>query len=64
MRPNLGLQYDLLAVEQPHRVAAFLELQAPGRADGNWTWRFCDKMLTPGIEDRLRELTESTGRAS
>ena len=35
MRPNLGLQYDLLAVEQPHRVAAFLELQAPGRADGN-----------------------------
>jgi len=34
----------------------------PGRADGNWQWRYLPEQLTSGIAARLRELTELYGR--
>jgi 4-alpha-glucanotransferase len=37
-------------------------MNLPGRAKGNWCWRFAPDMLTKGIEGRLRELTALSGR--
>jgi 4-alpha-glucanotransferase len=34
----------------------------PGRGAGNWTWRFTEAMLSPGVLDRLGEMTELYGR--
>ena len=38
-------------------------MNTPGRASGNWGWRFAQAMLTPGLTRRLEELTEASGRA-
>jgi len=37
-------------------------MNLPGRASGNWAWRFTADQLTPEIQDRLRELTQVYGR--
>ncbi|MGH8068687.1 MAG: 4-alpha-glucanotransferase [Candidatus Entotheonellia bacterium] len=34
----------------------------PGRAEGNWEWRYATDMLTDELAGRLRELTELYGR--
>jgi len=37
-------------------------MNTPGRAEGNWTWRFRDGVLTDALGDRLRGMTELYGR--
>jgi len=37
-------------------------MNVPGRESGNWRWRFTWNMLTPEIKERLKALTEQTGR--
>ncbi len=37
-------------------------MNVPGTKSGNWRWRFQAEMLTPEIRQRLRKLTEETGR--
>jgi 4-alpha-glucanotransferase len=37
-------------------------MNLPGRAEGNWRWRFTSEMLTQEIKDRLKELTVLYGR--
>jgi 4-alpha-glucanotransferase len=37
-------------------------MNLPGRAEGNWCWRFTADMLTEEIKHRLRELTTIYGR--
>jgi len=32
-------------------------MNLPGTTRGNWEWRFTGNMLTPTIQERLRELT-------
>jgi 4-alpha-glucanotransferase len=39
-------------------------MNVPGRARGNWRWRFDRTQLTPGLADRLRALVEETGRTN
>jgi 4-alpha-glucanotransferase len=39
-------------------------MNLPGRAAGNWRWRFETSVLTDGVRDRLREMTEMYGRAA
>jgi 4-alpha-glucanotransferase len=39
-------------------------MNLPGRASGNWRWRFEASALTDGVRDRLREMTEMYGRAT
>jgi 4-alpha-glucanotransferase len=48
---------DILGVGSEGRM------NTPGRASGNWGWRFAQAMLTPGLASRLEELTEISGRA-
>ena len=38
-------------------------MNTPGRASGNWDWRYTEGMLIPALSDRLRELTMIYGRA-
>jgi 4-alpha-glucanotransferase len=38
-------------------------MNTPGRASGNWGWRFSQGALTPALSSRLRALTETYGRA-
>jgi 4-alpha-glucanotransferase len=37
-------------------------MNLPGRADGNWSWRFESAALTHALRDRLRDLAELYGR--
>ena len=37
-------------------------MNLPGRAEGNWSWRFTSDMLTREIKARLRKLTELSER--
>jgi len=44
-------------------VAGDGRMNTPGRASGNWGWRYTDDMLTGGVCERLKLLTEVYGRA-
>jgi 4-alpha-glucanotransferase len=37
-------------------------MNVPGRAQGNWSWRFCRSQLEPQLLDRLARLTATYGR--
>jgi 4-alpha-glucanotransferase len=37
-------------------------MNLPGRADGNWRWRFTEDMLTPEALGWLRNLTQTSRR--
>jgi 4-alpha-glucanotransferase len=39
-------------------------MNTPGRADGNWRWRYLPEQITPEMEHRLRLLTETYERAA
>ena len=47
---------DILGLDSSARM------NTPGRAEGNWTWRFAAGALTPELARRLRESTELYGR--
>ncbi len=47
---------DLLGLDGSAR------LNTPGEERGNWRWRFQWSQLTPEIKQRIRQLTEETGR--
>jgi 4-alpha-glucanotransferase len=38
-------------------------MNLPGTEDGNWQWRYGADALTDELADRLRSLTDATGRA-
>ncbi|MDA2938014.1 4-alpha-glucanotransferase [Acidobacteria bacterium AH-259-A15] len=37
-------------------------MNVPGRAKGNWRWRYVPEMLRDDVRDRLKDLTETYGR--
>ena len=37
-------------------------MNRPGRADGNWRWRYLGSEIGPAVRERLREMTEVYGR--
>jgi len=37
-------------------------LNLPGRAAGNWTWRYAEGALTPGLAEALKALAVVSGR--
>ena len=39
-------------------------MNVPGRAGGNWSWRFSEDMLSLASFESLRELTESSERSA
>jgi 4-alpha-glucanotransferase len=49
---------DVLGLGQEGRM------NYPGKPEGNWQWRYTADLLTDGLADRLRELTQIYGRVS
>ena len=37
-------------------------MNLPGRASGNWRWRYAAEDLTPALRKRLRAITDGSGR--
>jgi 4-alpha-glucanotransferase len=37
-------------------------MNLPGRGSGNWRWRYASSDLTPAVRNRLRAITEGSGR--
>ncbi len=37
-------------------------MNVPGRVGGNWRWRYVASDVTPAVRDRLRAVTEASGR--
>ncbi|MFD7923257.1 4-alpha-glucanotransferase [Streptomyces sp. NPDC059740] len=52
----------VLPLQDVLRLDSSARLNLPGRAEDNWTWRYDRRSLTPGLEFRLRQLTETYGR--
>jgi 4-alpha-glucanotransferase len=48
---------DVLALGSEARM------NTPGRAGGNWSWRYTPEMLSPTVQEQLRVLTALYGRA-
>jgi 4-alpha-glucanotransferase len=44
-------------------LGSHARMNSPGKADGNWGWRYHADMLTGELGDRLRELTRLCARA-
>ena len=44
-------------------LGAEARMNRPGIASGNWGWRMAPGALTPEILERLRTLTQESGRA-
>ena len=38
-------------------------MNSPGKAEGNWNWRYSSGSLTPELSKKLKELTHIYGRA-
>jgi 4-alpha-glucanotransferase len=55
--------YALTPLQDVLSLGSDARMNFPGRAAGNWGWRFTDELLTGAILDRLGELTETYGRA-
>ena len=43
-------------------VTAEARMNVPGRAEGNWSWRCTEEMMSAAEFDSLRELTKSSNR--
>src|ERR1700752_1326280 len=43
-------------------VTAEARMNVPGRAEGNWSWRCSEEMMSAAAFDSLRELTKSSNR--
>jgi 4-alpha-glucanotransferase len=43
-------------------VTAEARMNVPDRAEGNWSWRCTEKMMSAADFDSLRELTKSSNR--
>ncbi len=54
--------YALAPLQDVLNLDSSARMNLPGRAAGNWAWRFTADQLTPVILDRLGELTSLYGR--
>jgi 4-alpha-glucanotransferase len=43
-------------------LGSHARMNSPGKAEGNWAWRYRSEMLTGELRERLREMTKLYGR--
>jgi 4-alpha-glucanotransferase len=55
-------QISLIPMQDVLNLGGSARMNVPGRANGNWGWRYPSKAITPGLITRLRKLTEVSGR--
>lgn len=53
----------IVPVQDAAGLGSEARMNVPGSATGNWTWRLTEGQLTPEIARRLREMSETYGRA-
>lgn len=64
----IGAAWESVAANAVAPLQDFLNLggesrmNLPGRADGNWTWRFTADQITPQLAARIKEMTQLYGR--
>ncbi len=54
--------YALVPLQDLLNLGSEARMNTPGRAKGNWTWRFTDDLLTESLLDRLAQITALYGR--
>src|SRR5262249_24994479 len=54
--------YAIVPLQDLLDLGTQARMNTPGRREDNWSWRFSDGALHPGIFDRLAELTVLYGR--
>lgn len=54
----------LVPMQDVLQLGSEARMNVPGRADGNWAWRFTWDQLEPGRSEWLAGLAEETGRGS
>jgi 4-alpha-glucanotransferase len=59
---NSIAQLAIVPLQDVLGLGSEARMNVPGTADGNWTWRFQSKQLTPALADRLAALTVAAGR--
>jgi 4-alpha-glucanotransferase len=55
--------YAMAPLQDLLNLGAEARMNTPGRAAGNWSWRYQSSQLSAGLLGRLAELTELYGRA-
>ena len=53
---------SMIPLQDVLQLGSEARMNIPGRAKGNWDWRYTPASLTPRIATQLRQLTEVTGR--
>jgi 4-alpha-glucanotransferase len=54
---------SIVPLQDVLRLGSAARQNTPGRASGNWSWRFCAEALTPDLARGIRLLTSTYGRA-
>jgi 4-alpha-glucanotransferase len=54
--------YAIAPLQDVLNLGTEARMNMPGRAEGNWTWRFRSEELTQAVLDRLASLTDLFGR--
>lgn len=54
----------ILTLQDVLGLGSEARMNFPGRAEGNWQWRFTWAQLTPEIVARLRKMTRTYGRSA
>ena len=60
LRPTAALA--IAPLQDLLNLGAEARMNVPGRAEGNWSWRFRANALTEAHIDRLRDMTDTYGR--
>jgi 4-alpha-glucanotransferase len=55
--------YALAPLQDVLNLGPAARMNLPGTSSGNWTWRFLQEQVTPGVLDRLADQTAMYGRA-
>ncbi len=59
---NSIAQLAIVPLQDVLGLGSEARMNVPGTSDGNWTWRFEPRQLTPALADRLAALTVAAGR--
>jgi len=55
-------QISLVPMQDILGLGGIARMNVPGRASGNWRWRYASDAITSGLVTRLKNLTEVSGR--
>ncbi|NJP06183.1 MAG: 4-alpha-glucanotransferase [Chloroflexaceae bacterium] len=54
----------IIPLQDVLRLGSDARMNIPGTAEGNWTWRYQEYMITRGLAEGLRSMVETYGRST